>query len=151
MGQGQVTVLPRTFDYDDGEQRIVVEQRYTEALSLMRQGLISLIEAGGKLAEIRDLLRHNKAGGFDSWIETKGLTRRTVYRFIELHTAFPTVPHVAQLDIPATAAYLLASASVPEEARQEALDRGPGRADRRQGSPPDRPGAPARLCAGLGA
>lgn len=111
------------FAYDDDKQSIVVEQRFSEAQGLMRQGLTSMIEAGGKFAEIRDLLRHNKSGGFDGWIESKQLGRRTVYRLLDLHGTFATVPHVAQLDIAATAAYLLAAPSTPAEARAEAIQR----------------------------
>lgn len=116
-----MTAAVMTFAYDNSEQRIIVEQRFREAQTLMRQGLANMIEAGGKFALIRNLLRHNKRGGFDAWIEDKGLGRRTVYRIIELHAAFATVPHMAQLDIAATAAYLLAMPSVPDEARAEAL------------------------------
>ncbi len=120
----QVTVLPPTFSYDDGEQRIVVEQRYTEAQALMRQGLISLIEAGGKLAEIRDLLRHNKAGGFEAWCASRELQLRAAYRLLDLHAAFGgTLTNLSRLNIGTSVAYLLAAPSVPEEARQEALDR----------------------------
>ncbi len=115
-------ILPAaTFAYDDDKQSIVVEQRFSEAQALMRQGLTNMIEAGGKFAEIRDLLRHNKQGGFDAWIDAKGIGRRTVYRMVDLHTTFATVPNLAQLDIAASAAYLLAAPSVPEEARVEAI------------------------------
>lgn len=110
-----------TFAYDDSEQRIVVEQRFTEAQTLMRQGLSNMIEAGGKFAQIRDLLRHNKQGGFERWIETKQMESRTVYRLMDLHRAFGTLPQMSKLDIPATAAFLLAAPSVPDEARAEAL------------------------------
>lgn len=111
------------FSYDDDKQSIVVEQRFSEAQTLMRQGLINMIEAGGKFAEIRELLSHNRQGGFDGWIETKQLGRTTVYRLIDLHRAFATVPHMGRLDIAATAAYLLAAPSVPEAARAEAIQR----------------------------
>ena len=117
------TDCSQPFKYDDTKQHIVVEQRFNEALGLMRQGLINMIEAGGKFAEIRELLRHNKQGGFDGWIQTQGLGRRTVYRLVELHAAFATVPQMAQFDIATTAAYLLASPSVPDEARVAALHR----------------------------
>ena len=116
------TDLSQVFQYDDAGQRIVIEQRFNEAQSLMRQGLTNMIEAGGKFAEIRELLRHNKRGGFDGWIQCQALGRRTVYRLIELHAAFATVPQMTQFDIATTAAYLLASPSVPDEAREAALD-----------------------------
>jgi hypothetical protein len=116
-------ILPATFAYDDDKQSIVIEQRFSEAQALMRQGLTAMIEAGGKFAEIRDLLSHNRAGGFDGWIEAKQLGRRTVYKIIELHATFGTVQHIARLDIATTAAYLLAAPSVPDEARAEALAR----------------------------
>ncbi len=118
------TIVP--FAYDNSEQRIVVEQRYTEAQALLRQGLAALIEAGGKFALIRDLLRHNKRGGFDAWIEDKGLGRSTVYRLLDLHRAFATVPNLGQLDIAASAAALLAAPSAPPEARAAALDEAAG-------------------------
>jgi hypothetical protein len=117
------TDILKPFEYDDSEQRIVIEQRFSEAQGLMRQGLVNMIDAGGKFAEIRDMLRHNKRGGFDGWIDAKQLGRRTVYKVIELHSVFSSVQHVAQLDIATTAAYLLASPGTPDEARQEALER----------------------------
>lgn len=109
------------FAYDDAEQRIVVEQRFTEAQDLMRQGLWSLTQAGGKYAEIRDRLAHNKAGGFEGWLEGKGLSRRSIYRMIDMHASFGNCANLAQLDIDKSAAYLLAAPSTPEPARQQAI------------------------------
>lgn len=111
------------FAYDDAEQRIVVEQRFTEAQDLMRQGLWSLTQAGGKYAEIRDRLAHNRAGGFEGWLEGKGLSRRSIYRMIDMHASFGNCANLAQLDIDKSAAYLLSAPSTPEPARQEAVQR----------------------------
>ncbi len=113
------------FDYQilDTETRIVIRQRLDEAKSLMRQGLWNMIKAGGKFAEIRERLRHNKSGGFDGWIEFENLGRSTIYQFINLYEAFGNCPNFGQLDIQKTAAYLLAAPSTPDEARQEAIER----------------------------
>ena len=111
------------FDYDDAEQRIVVEQRFSEAQDLMRHGLWNLTQAGGKFAEIRDRLAHNKAGGFEGWVASKGLARASVYRLIGLHAGFGNCINLRQLDIDKSAAYLLSAPSTPEPARQEAVER----------------------------
>ncbi|MCB0040993.1 MAG: hypothetical protein KDE23_15000 [Caldilinea sp.] len=110
-----------TFGYDDAEQRIVVEQRFSEAQDMMRHGLWNLTQACGKFAEIRDRLAHNKAGGFEGWVASKGLARASVYRLIGLHAGFGNCVNLTQLDIDKSAAYLLASASTPDQARAEAV------------------------------
>lgn len=121
MSVGSVVTSP--FTYDDAEQRIVCEQRHSEAQALLRAGLAAMIEAGGKYSEIRDRLRHNKAGGFDGWLAAHDLARTTAYRLIEAHAAFATVPSLGQLDLSASAAFLLAAPSTPAPARAEAVQR----------------------------
>lgn len=113
------------FDYMqlDAETRIVVQQRTEEIKTLMRSALGSMIEAGRKCGEVRDVLQHNKAGGFRAWIDKEGLGRQTVYSLISMHEAFGNCPNFGQLDIAKTAAYLLSAPSTPETARVEAIER----------------------------
>lgn len=118
-------IVQMGFDYAalDTETRIVVQQRTSEIKTLMRSALGSMIEAGRKCAEVRELLRHNKAGGFDGWIEAEGIGKRTAYRIMGLYEAFGNCDILSQLDIAKTAAYLLAAPSTPEPARIDAIER----------------------------
>lgn len=111
------------FDYAalDLETRVVVQQRTSEIKSLMKRSAQDIIEIGSKFAEVRDLLKHNKAGGFQGWFEAEGWQHGTVYNFIHVHEAFGNIPNFGKLDIVLTALYKLASPSTPDSAREEVM------------------------------
>lgn len=117
------TQIVPTFDYTalDLETRVVIQQRASEIKSLMRRATQDTLEIGGKFTEVRDLLRHNKAGGFDRWIETEGWQRGTVYNLIHVYQAFGNIPNFGRLDLLLSALYILAAPSTPESAREEIL------------------------------
>lgn len=81
------------------------------------------IRLGGKYAEMRDLLRYSKAGGFDGWIKARRRSRSTVYNLISVHEVFGKCPTVGHLDLAPKIWYMLASPSTPEPARLEVLER----------------------------
>lgn len=112
------------FDYAalDAETRIVVQQRTTEIRALGRKVAADIFEMGQKYAEVRDLLRHNKNGGFEGWIEAEGFKKRFVYNCIGVYVAFANSANFAQLDIAVSALYLLVAPSTPEEAREEVIE-----------------------------
>lgn len=119
------SIQPVLFDYDilDSSTRTVVQQRTGEIKALMRRTAQDIIEIGAKYSEVRDLLRHNKNGGFEAWAESEtGTARRLVYSFISVYETFGNRANFAQLDIAPSALYLLAAPSTPDEARQEAIE-----------------------------
>jgi len=114
------------FDYAalDAETRIVIKQKTDELNKLLRDAAQNIFDIGGKLAEVRDRLRHNREDSFERWLAAEfGMSRRTAYNFINVYERFANRANFAQLDIAASALYLLAAPSVSDEVREEALQR----------------------------
>ncbi|MEB2351839.1 MAG: DNA N-6-adenine-methyltransferase [Burkholderiaceae bacterium] len=114
------------FDYShlDPETRIVVRQKTDELKTLLRAAAQNIFDIGARLTEVRDQLRHNREGGFEGWLSAEfGMSPRTAYRFINVFEQFSNSANLAELDIAASALYLLAAPSTPDDARQEALRR----------------------------
>ncbi|MEG3437675.1 DNA N-6-adenine-methyltransferase [Pannus brasiliensis CCIBt3594] len=110
------------FDYQDldVETRIVVRQRTDEIKTLMRRSAQDIIDIGGKLNEVKDRLEH---GQFGDWLKAEfQWTDRTARNFMNVHTRFKS-ENISELKIGATALYALASPSLPDEARAEAIER----------------------------
>ena len=110
------------FDYGvlDVETRIVVQQRTSEIKERIQRSAQGIIEIGARLSEVRSRLEGNS---FDGWLKTEfDWSRRTAYNFIGVHEQFGRA-NFAQLDIAASALYLLAAPSTPPEAREEAIER----------------------------
>jgi len=109
-----------TFDYSglDAEARIVVQQRTGEIKGLMRRTASDIVEVGQKLIEVKDRLPH---GAFGPWLAAEfEWTERTARRFMSVATAFKS-DTVSALNADARTLYLLAAASTPDEARDDAL------------------------------
>jgi hypothetical protein len=82
------------------------------------------IEVGKLLADAREIYRHQKHGGFEGWITTKfGWERTKAYRLIWRYEQFGAVANLQQLDMVLSAQYHLSAPSVPQSARDEALQR----------------------------
>ncbi len=114
------------FDYAqlDTETRIVVQQRAGEIKSLIRRSVSDIVEVGQKLSEVRDKLSHNKQGGFKGWLESElKWSYETALNFIRVSDWAANNVNFTELAIAPSAMYLLAGPSVPDEARQEAIDR----------------------------
>jgi len=108
------------FDYGslDAEARIVVQQRTGEIKGLMRRTASDIVEVGQKLIEVKDRLPH---GAFGPWLAAEfEWTERTARRFMSVATAFKS-DTVSALNADARTLYLLAAASTPDEARDDAL------------------------------
>ena len=106
------------FDYSelDIERRVIVQQRSSEIKSLLRQRAQNAIEIGQKLAEVKDSLGY---GLYCRWLETEFAWGRTLaHQFENAAKQFADVHNVNNFD--SSALRLLASPSVPEEARDEA-------------------------------
>jgi small-conductance mechanosensitive channel len=114
------------FDYSQLDLDTRSELRVDEAkLDLhFNQAGMHLYEGGKILAKWRDKLSHNKTGGFEGWLNQRypKLNLRQAYRFIDVATNF-NLDNLSRLQFQSSALYLLAASSVPDEARQEALDR----------------------------
>lgn len=101
-----------------------MQQEKAVLLHLEQEFKRNILEIGAHLTQVRDLLRHNKQGGFEVWIEEElGWSRQMVYNYINVHQQFATVQNFGQLALPASAMYLLAEKRTPETARQEVLER----------------------------
>ena len=108
------------FDYStlDNEVRIVVEQRTTEIKSLMRRTVQDIIEIGQKLTDVKAKLGH---GNFIKWLKYEfEWQERSARNFMRVADVFKSAKF-ADLDIAASALYLLAAPSIPEQVRQTAL------------------------------
>lgn len=112
-----------TYAAMDAETRIVVQQRASEIKTLGRKVADDIFEMGAKFADVRDRLRHNKAGGFEGWIEHEGFKRRFVYNVIGVYEAFANRANFAQLDVQVSALYLLVAPSTTNEVRQTLIQR----------------------------
>ena len=114
------------FNYQalDAETRIVLQQRAVDIKSLVRRSVSDVVEVGIKLAEVRDKLSHNKQGGFKGWLQTEFTwSYETALNYIRVSDWAANNVNFTELDIAPSALYLLAGPSIPNEARQEAIDR----------------------------
>jgi hypothetical protein len=81
-----------------------------------------LIEVGNDLLEVKEALPH---GQFGAWLKAEfGWGERQARNFISVAERFgPKSAIIADLTFQPTAAYLLAAPSVPDEARDKAIER----------------------------
>jgi len=116
-----LTPASQGFDYAtlEAETRIVIQQRTSEIKSLMRRTAQDIINIGQKLVEVKEQLGH---GQFRNWLKAEfDWSVRTAARFMQVATKFKCA-NLAHFDIAASALYLLAEPSTPNEAREEALE-----------------------------
>src|SRR5579864_2132000 len=108
------------FDYAglDSDTRSVVQQRTRELKSLMYRTTQDIIEIGHKLIEVKARIGH---GNFGRWLEAEfSWSNPTAQRFMNVAEKFVKLTN---LEIAPSALYELAAPSVPEAARQEAIER----------------------------
>lgn len=112
----------QSFDYDalDSETRIIVQQRTSEIKSLIRHTAQGIIDIGQKLIEVKQQLGH---GNFMKWLKSEfNWSISTATRFMQVGERFKFV-NLVNLELAASALYLLAAPSTPPLAREEALER----------------------------
>ncbi len=117
------TQIQTSFDYQvlELENRTVVQQRTTEIRQRLRRAAQDIWEIGQKLAEVRSRLKH---GQFESWLKAEfGWSHRTAYNFINVYEAFGKAAKFAEADIAASALYLLAAPSTPQNIREQFMER----------------------------
>lgn len=120
-GPPQTPAIITPFRYEDldPETRIVVQQRTGEIKTLMRRTAEGVMEIGGKLIEVKDRLGH---GRFGYWLEQEfGWSDRTARNFMAVARQFKT-EIISDLDFAPSALIALSGATVPEAARQEAVE-----------------------------
>lgn len=118
--KGELVVLG--FDYSPLEAKVAEKVRSAaEAIRQQLQNtLVSAIKIGQELLAVKETLEH---GQFLPWLQAEfGWSQRTAYNFMSVAERFE-VARIANLQIPPTAAYLLAGPSVPDEARQVAVEK----------------------------
>jgi Protein of unknown function (DUF3102) len=109
------------FDYAalSAATRVIIQQHTDEIKSLMRRTAQDVINIGQKLILVKEELRHGELRG---WLKAEfGWSLRTAARFMQVATQFKSA-NLADLNIAASALYLLAESSTPEGAQEEALD-----------------------------
>lgn len=110
------------FDYTtlDENARINVQQRTHEIKSLIRRTAKNTMEIGQKLIEVKEELGH---GRFTNWLRIEfNWSDSAARKFMQVTRQFKSV-NFTDLNISSSALYLLAAPSIPEAARQEAIER----------------------------
>lgn len=116
------TPVQLAFDYGslDTDTAQFVLTRTNEIKGLFKQTVQNIIEIGLRLIQVKECLAY---GQWQYWLESEfQWTDRTARNYMQVAEQFRT-ENFSELDIAASALYLLASPSTPEEARGEAIAR----------------------------
>lgn len=112
------------FNYDLVETKVADKVRATaeRIREKVKRTLDDLIEVGNDLLTVKEALPH---GQFGPWVKAEfGWGERMAQNFMSVAERFgPKTEIIADLTIQPTAAYLLAAPSVPDEAREKAIER----------------------------
>jgi hypothetical protein len=112
------------FDYSPLEPTMAKQVRETadRIRDRVKTTIEDIIEVGNDLLAVKETLPH---GQFSPWLKAEfGWGERMAQNFMSVADRFGTKTEIiADLTIQPTAAYLLAAPSVPDEARQLALER----------------------------
>lgn len=110
------------FEYGilDAGTQMVVQQRTNEVKTLMRRTSEDIIAIGQKLIEVKQHLGH---GNFINWLKSEfNWSVSTANKFMQVGEQFKLV-NFTNLNITASALYLIAAPSTPKDARAEVVDR----------------------------
>jgi hypothetical protein len=116
------TQQPLNFEYNvlDSETRIVVQQCTHEIKTSMQRTTQDIIDIGKKLIEVKQHLGH---GSFINWLKSEfNWSVSTATKFMQVGEQFKFV-NFTNLNITASALYLIAAPSTPKETRAEVLER----------------------------
>ena len=128
-GRGRVTVRSEdpvvVFSYTelDSETRKELQTETAAIHKLDSDVLGGIVDMGERFIRVRDLLRHNKTGGFKGWLQVEGFGRSFAYRCIDVYKSFGNCPNLGQLKLGMSVIYALSAPSVPDEARDEVIER----------------------------
>lgn len=118
----QSTRQTSNFNYGavETETQIVIQQLTNEIKTLMRRNAQEIIEIGQKLTEVKQYLGH---GSFINWLKSEfSWSISTATKFMQVWEQFKFV-NFTNLNITASALYLIAAPSSPKVVRAEALER----------------------------
>ncbi len=122
--KGELVVVASGFDYAPLEADVAERARSAAARirEKVKRSIENIIEVGQDLLEVKQALPH---GQFGLWLEAEfGWAERTARNFMVVAERFGAKSaRIADLQIDATAAYLLAAPSVPEQAVEAAIER----------------------------
>jgi Protein of unknown function (DUF3102) len=119
----ELVVVGFIYDLLDAQVAEQVRSSADRIRERLKKTLEDIIEIGNDLMAVREALDH---GQFLNWLRAEfGWQQRTAYNFISVAERFKLAT-IASLPIDPTAAYLLAAPSIPEEARQLAIERAEG-------------------------
>ncbi|MBD2606591.1 DUF3102 domain-containing protein [Scytonema hofmannii FACHB-248] len=110
------------FDYGalETKNRMIVQQVTCEIKTLMRRNAQDIIDIGRKLIEVKQCLGH---GSFINWLKSEfHWSISTATKFMQVWEQFKFV-NFTNLNITASALYLIAAPSTPKDAREEVLKR----------------------------
>ena len=120
--KGELVVIG--FNYDLLETKVAQEIRTSadRIREKVKKALEDIIEVGNDLVAVKEALPH---GQFGPWLRAEfGWTERTAQNLMSVAERFGSNPKlISDLTIQPTAAYLLAAPSVPDEARQVAIEK----------------------------
>jgi hypothetical protein len=120
--KGELVVVG--FNYDLLETQVANQARgcADRIREKVKKTLEDIIDVGNDLLAVRETLPH---GHFGLWLRAEfGWTERTARHLMAVAQRFgPKTEMISDLTIQPTAAYLLAAPSVPDEARQAAIER----------------------------
>ena len=120
--KGELVVVG--FNYDLVETKIAEQARSSaeRIRQKVQKTIEDIIEVGQELVAVKDAVGH---GHFGPWLRAEfGWTERTAQNFMSVAERFGgNTKLISDLSIDATAAYLLAAPSAPDEARQTAVER----------------------------
>ncbi|NJN39483.1 MAG: DUF3102 domain-containing protein [Acaryochloridaceae cyanobacterium CSU_3_4] len=114
-----------SFDYAalDSTTREAVILHRDAIRNLMRRSSQDIWDIGQHLTDVKSWLGH---GLFTDWLEQEfGMKERTAQNFMSVFKTFKTA-NFADLNIATSALYLMASASTPNEVRDELIERAAG-------------------------
>jgi len=121
LAEKMSTPVSQDFDYAtlDAKIRSNVQQRTNKIRTLMRRTAQDIIDIGQNLISVKEQLEH---GQFRDWLKVEfGWSVRTAARFMRVAKKFKSA-NLSHLNVAASALYLLAEPSTPDEAYEETLE-----------------------------
>ena len=122
--KGELVPVVAGFNYDQLESKVAEEVRSSadRIREKVKKTVEDIIDVGNDLLAVKEALGH---GHFGPWLKAEfGWSERTAQNFMSVAEAFGAKSEkLAELPIQPSAAYLLAAPSVPDEARQTAIEK----------------------------
>ena len=120
--KGELIPVVVGFNYDVLETKVAEQVRSSadRIRERVKKTVEDIIEVGNDLLTVKESLQH---GQFGAWLKAEfGWSERTAQNFMSVADRFKS-ENVADLRIQPSAAYFLAAPSVPDEARQVAVEK----------------------------